>query len=271
LKRTFHITRDTAATTHGDVLLCELSQHHVCTAVAHTASKEVQQINYYELKNGLPPDTLRSIIETEKLVPDSIKRVVVSNASKEVVLVPAPTFTEAHADQIYTSLYNRDGHSLYFDAINAYNLVVVHALPKDLIVELEHLSLTQVTHNFACLLHSSNDLDTETGIAVQFTGKEIRVAAKKDGELKLVQTYFYSTPHDVLYYLLAVCQQYGLSQADTLVVLSGLVSPDSTIFKALYQYFSELHFWKPAAKMTLQSEHPPHFFSTLYNLAACVL
>jgi hypothetical protein len=271
LKRTFHITRDPAATTHGDVLLCELSQHHVCTALALTASKEVQQINYYELKNGLPPDTLRSIIETENLEPHAIKRVVVCNASKEVVLLPSFGFTETNADQIFSALYNKDGQSLYFDTINEHNLVLIHTLPKDLMRELEQVNLTQITHNFTCLLHSSNELNAENGIAVQFTGKEFRVAAKKEGQLKLAQTYFYSTPHDVLYYLLAICQQYGLSQTDTPVVLSGMVSHDSAIFNELYQYFSELKFWSPSNKRTLHSEYPAHFFSTLYNLAACVL
>jgi hypothetical protein len=55
------------------------------------------------------------------------------------------------------------------------------------------------------------------------------------------------------------------------LILSGLISEDSAMYKELHQYFSAVHFWKPVTKTTLQSEHPQHFFSSIYNLAGCVL
>lgn len=255
----------------GDVLLCELSQLHVSTAIAQAASKQVQQLSYYELKSGLLPDTLRNILETEKLEPGAIKRVVLSNALKEVVLVPAQHFTKENATQFYTNQFGNGDDMICFDEVTDYKLHVVHAVPDALLQELQRTAEPELLHFYSCVLRSNNGVDAEEVISVHFTGKEIRVVAKREGQLKLAQTYLYTTPLDVVYYLLAICQQYGFAQSVTKLILSGLVSQDSAMYKELHQYFSNLQFWKPALKTVLQSEHPPHFFSSLYNLAACAL
>ncbi len=114
-------------------------------------------------------------------------------------------------------------------------------------------------------------MPSANGLVVHFTNKEIRVTAIKQEQLKLAQIYAYTTPLDVVYYLLLICQEHDLSQTETPLLLSGLMSEDSAMYKELYQYFSNIQFWKPASKTALQSEYPHHFFSSLYNLAACVL
>lgn len=269
LKRTFHIPPDGADTTRGDVLLCELSQYHVCTAVAHTASRAMQQVSYYELKNGLVPNALRNILEAEKGASGAIKGVVLSNALKETVLVPSHHFTEESATQLHANLYESEKEPLVFDSVNEYDLVVVHQVPGALLQELKGANETRILHSYTCQLRTC--VDAADTITVHFTGKEIRVVATREGQLKQAQIWHYSTPLDVVYYLLLLCRQYHFSQSDTTLVLSGLVSQDSAMYKELYQYFSNIRFWKPAVKPILQSEYPPHFFSSLYNLAACAL
>lgn len=225
-------------------------------------------MSYYELKNGLLPDTLRKILDVEKGAEGSIRRVVLSNALNETVLVPSHHFTEESAAQFIVSLYGHETGRLMYDEVAEYNLMVVHHVPHALVQEIKRIDDALIMHCYTCQLRTNND--TADTIAVYFTGKEIRVVAKQESQLKQAQTYFYSTPLDVVYYLLLICQQYGFSQVDTTLVLSGMVSQDSAMYKELYQYFSNIHFWKPPVKTTLQSEYPPHFFSSLYNLVACV-
>lgn len=252
-------------------MLCEFSQHHVCIALAGAGSKRMQQLSYYELKNGLAPDTLRDIIQNEKLHPAVIKRVVLSSALKEIVLVPANHFTEESARRFYTTTYGNTADALFFDDLTEQHVVLVHAVPQAVMGILKSSYGTETKHFYSCQLMSDNGSDDADLIAVHFTGKEIYVVVKKEEQLKLVQTYFYTTPLDVVYYLLSVCWQYDLSQSGTTLILSGLVSEDSAMYKELHQYFSTLHFWKPAPKATLQNDYAPHFFSSLYNLARCVL
>lgn len=270
LKRTFHIATD-GTPEKDDVLLCELSQYHVCIGWAHGPSKKLKGLSYYELRNLLEPDKLDDIFRAENLHDSSTKRVVVSNAFKNILLVPGSQFTEEGARGVYGAMHGNTSDMLFFDDVQNYNLVVVHAVPQGIMERLKRVQPSETTHVYSCSLHAANALKDGDGITLDFTGKEIRITALKENQLKLAQTYFYTAPLDVVYYLLSICREYGLSQSGTPVVLSGLVSQDSAMYKELYQYFSGLRFWKPTVKATLQSEYPDHFFSSLYNLAACVL
>lgn len=270
MKRTFHITSSTGADTGNAVLLCEISQHHVCIAVADATSKNIDLLSYYEVKNELEPDKFRQLMKAEGLDTVAFRRIIVNNAAKEALIIPAHRFTEESARRFYMATFGFTGDPLFFDELPEENAVLVHAMQPALLSHLKAGQETETKHNYSCWLKAVNNLIAEAGMAVHFTSREINVAAKHENQLKLVQTYNYATPMDVVYYLLATAREYGLSQTGTTLVLSGLINDDSAMYKELHQYFSHIRFWKPAVR-ALQSEYPHHFFSSMYNLAACVL
>ena len=250
-------------------LLCELSQQHVCLAIADTSAKTLQQLSYYELKNGLAPETVSDILKAENVDVTKIRRIILSNASREIVVVPASYFNEASARRFYTATYGNTINTFFYNDVTEHNVVVVHTLPQTVMNSLKSSYNIEVNHLYCCQLILNRNFADQ--IAVHFTSKEIYVIAIKEEQLKLVQTYLYSAPLDVVYYLLSICQQYGFGQTETAIILSGLISSDSAMYKEVYQYFSNVHFWKAPAKGSLQSDDPQHFFSSLYNLAACAL
>jgi hypothetical protein len=73
---------------------------------------------------------------------------------------------------------------------------------------------------------------------------------------------------DVVYYLLNICQKFGLSQEATHLSLSGLIDKDSALFKDIYQYFSDISFNEG---VSLNDDYPAHYFTSIYQLAACAL
>ena len=239
--------------------------------MADPATKKILQLSYYELKNGLAPETLRDILEAEKIDLLTTRRIVLSNACKEMLLVPVHLFTQESARRFFSNQFGNTADTLFFDDVAEQSLVIVHAVPQAIIALLKSSYGTEITHWFSCKLKDHNGFGNPDCISVHFTGKEIYVIARKEEQLKLVQTYFYTTPLDVVYYLLAICQQYGMPQSETILLLSGLVSDDSAMYNELYQYFSNVQFWKPATMALLQSEYPHHYFSSMYNLGACVL
>ena len=271
MKRLFHIASNKVPADKEPVLLCEVSQHHISLAMADDVSKQLHQASYYELRNVLEPDKLQDVLKAEHVEVTDIKRVVLCSALNEVVLVPRHHFTEESARQFFTAVYGNTSDPLVYDEIRELNLVLVHAVPAGIIGFLKSLRTAETVHAFSCQLRSYNGFVAEDQMTVHFTGKEIRVIAKREQQLKLVQSYFYTAPMDVVYYLLSIAKEYGFSQSDTTLILSGLISEDSAMYKELHQYFSAVHFWKPVTKSTLQSEHPQHFFSSIYNLAGCVL
>ncbi len=271
MKRTFHISSPPIAAAAEAVLLCEFSQHHACFAIADAATKRIEQLSYYELKNGLEPDKLQQLIKAENFDVPAFRRVVVNNAFKEVVLVPAHHFTEESAKRFYATAYGGAGEVFFYDELINENLVLVHALPQRLLDTIRNTRNTEIGHHYSSWLRMLDGSIDAEGMAVHFTSTEISVVAKRDNQLRFVQTYFYTAPLDVVYYMLAIAREQGLSQTGTTIVLSGLVDQDSAMYKELYQYFSHIRFWKPAFKAPLQSDYPHHFFSSIYNLAACAL
>ena len=253
------------------LLLCEFSHHHICIALRDNHSHQWHLLSYYELKNGLAPDTLSDVMLAESIDLNRFHHVWLSSALKEVLLVPENHFTEENARTFFITTYGNTTDLLFFDAIKNQNLVLVHAVPETILQQVKTSAEIKPVHSSTCQLRSGKREDELDEITVHFTSREIQVVAKKEGHVKLVQYYFYSTPLDVVYYLLAICQKYDLSQSQTTVILSGLISEDSAMYKELYQYFAALHFWQLPAKETLPGEYPPHFFSSMYNLASCAL
>ena len=109
---------------------------------------------------------------------------------------------------------------------------------------------------------------------IDFKTAEFSVVIIKSNKLLLAKTFSYATPDDVLYYLLKCCQQLNISQQTVRLSLSGLIEKDSAVYRELYKYFINLEFESLPADIKLAealTEHPPHYFSSISKLAACVL
>ena len=109
-------------------------------------------------------------------------------------------------------------------------------------------------------------------LSVMFYPKRLLVAVVKDKQLHLLQSYIYEAAEDVGYYLLNICEQLQIPTADTPIVLSGMVDVSSVLYTEIFKYFRQIELEKfPLENMepSLQ-DFPPHFFSPLLKLAACV-
>lgn len=271
MKRTFHIAVPPGTEALDGVLLCDLSHHHACIARADAHTRKIVQLSYYQLGSGLEPRTLEQLLNAEGITSTTVSRVVVNNGMGEAVLVPLPHFSEKAGKRFHAATFGATSDAFFFDHMVKENLVVVHAVPQDIMGVLKRLGATEVSHAYGCWLRSLHGPLAGEGVAVHVNASEVSVLAKGAEQLKLVQTYRYAAPMDVVYYLLAVCRQYSLSQTDTPLLLSGMVSEDSAVHAELRQYFANVGFWSPAEDNFVQTDYPAHFFSFIHNLAACAL
>lgn len=111
---------------------------------------------------------------------------------------------------------------------------------------------------------------TNSLLLVDFRENDFFVLAVNNKEVILKQVYEYSTPADVLFYLLKICTTFSITQNEANLQLSGLIDKDSALYKELYQYFINISFreasWKAPA-----NEYPAHFFTSLNDLVLCGL
>lgn len=101
---------------------------------------------------------------------------------------------------------------------------------------------------------------------------EVQITVERNGNWLLLQSYNYQTPEDVLYHILNVMQQLGLTQDETTVYLQGMIDQHSALYDVLYSYIlnlqlkDELQYSFPSAT----EEHPVHLSASLDQVLVCV-
>jgi hypothetical protein len=271
VKRLFTIHSKGEQQNNGRVLLCELSHYHFCLAVAEPVSKRLVQLSYYEPDGLLKPDDIKDVLEKEAIATNDFKKVVISSAFPEAVVVPRQFFEKENAQVLLQSVYGSVQQPIFYDVLDELNSTLVYAVPPVVAKEFNIFETVQAVHFFTAQIKNANRHAADSKMLVHFTGKEFRVVVIKGNQVLLAQTYPFLTPLDVVYYLLIISREHALSQSGTALVLSGLIDEGSALYKELYQYFSNIHFEKDGVQIADEGNYPNHFFSSIYNLAACVL
>lgn len=154
------------------------------------------------------------------------------------------------------------------DELPRWNLRNLYAVPREIINEVkEKFQSAKFIHPLSVAI---NMLERGPGaglIGLDFSSENFTVIVVRANDILLANVFAYTTPGDVLYYLLNICRQFSLSQDDVQVSLSGMLEKDSSLYKELYQYFIHIEFreadWGAAA------DCPAHFFTSFNDLALC--
>ncbi len=109
-------------------------------------------------------------------------------------------------------------------------------------------------------------------LKVQFYQGFMNVLVVQNNALTLIQTYNYSTPEDVVYYLLNIVEQFQLSLNNTPVEVSGIIATNSKTFELLEHLFSRLTLETINLENGSYLENVinltnAHYYSPFFNLA----
>lgn len=104
-------------------------------------------------------------------------------------------------------------------------------------------------------------------LLVDFRPGEFQVTAERHNKFLFARAFEYETPEDVLFYLLKLCEQFGLAPKDVFVELSGLIEKESSLYKELYQYFIHIDFRD--AGWGAVNDYPAHFFTSFNDMIQC--
>jgi hypothetical protein len=266
LKTLFDIRTD-ESTGKGQTLLLELGPDHCSYGFFHPAAKKVTRLSYFSFDETSIEESFGSILHGLEEI--SFKKTAVCSAFPQALLMPQQQFNNDYT--LLRSIYDEPGQAYKHDAINEWQMVNVYSLPSSVLELCESaFPSAQYRHTYTPALKIYNGFVAENQISIHFTTQKFRVLLKKEGYVHLVQTYLYATPLDVVYFLLKICYEFGLDQSEVSLILSGLVEMDSSLYEDLHQYFIHIHFAQPPVYELPESSHPHYYFSSLYNLAACV-
>jgi hypothetical protein len=173
---------------------------------------------------------------------------------------------------LLNNLYNQNHFFPLNDPIAEWQLINVYTLPLSVHNKIAaQLPGASFVHAYTPLLKIYNGFTSDHQVSAHFIGKQFRVMVKKHHHVELLQTYTYSSPMDVVYFLLKICTEFQLPQEETQIIISGLIEEDSALYKELHHYFLHMHFAISTTLSLPGHEYPNHFFTSLHNLAACVL
>lgn len=206
---------------------------------------------------------------------ETINQCVVNYSTAECVLVPE-TYYKPENEKLWLGIMYgiNDTSIVKSDHLQRWKLYSVTRIPQYLHDLLNHkFGGGKSWHNYSVQLKNIPEKEGDT-LLVDFRTDEISVIVLKSNILQLAQTFTYSVPADVLYYLLKICSQFSLSQHEVKVELSGLIDKDSAIYRELYKYYLHLNLALIPGEIKLDnafSEFPAHYFSSICKLATCVL
>lgn len=267
LKTLFHI-RSEQPSGEAQTLLIEIGADHCSYAFLNKATQTITELKYFAVDELEMEAQLPAVIHEFK--DKNFTNVVVCSAYATALLTPLKYVQENGS--LLQLIYDQPAEHSFKDAISEWQMVNVHSLPAIIFALLEkEFPSAQFMHAYTPSLKIHNGFGAEDQIVIHFTTQHFRVLVKKGSHVQLAQTYQYKTPLDVVYYLLKICSELQLQQSDVHLVLSGLVEEASALYKELHHYFLNMHFAQTPSVALSQNEYPQHFFTSTYNLAACVL
>ena len=272
MKPSFHIKSEAGYNPANSVLLLIAGKKHCSFAVMNYLSKELMEFGYYT-SNDEEEDYKKFFEETEVLN-TRYYQAAIAYDTDETIQIPSSIYKYEDGQLHLDAVYGKAVHTtVVSENVPGWNLQNVYRLPASLQSAASWKFLSGKFWGFYSVLLKDRSSKNKETMIVDFKTDDFSVLIIKENKLVLAKTYSYSSPDDVLYYLLKACQQLGLSQQTVLLSLSGLIEKDSAVYRELYKYFINVEFEQLSGGVKLSSEltdHPEHYYSSISKLAACV-
>ncbi len=265
---------DIKSPSHPDsgMLVMRVSSRHLAFALTNESASRLDELGYYILQEPLDENGLMKIYQQEDVLRKTYSQARIAFDYPFSTLVPeeyASVFPDNNNFQLQFGIQGRmHGES---DLLTSQRLQNHYSLPFAVWDWMQsHFSQAKCMHGYSADLCRLEPTDFEGAISLDFRADEFSLLASRAQQLLLAQTFPYENPADVLYYLLKVAGEFGLSQRDLRLSCSGLIEKDSSLYRELHQYFLHLRF-RDAAWLLPETEEPlpAHYFTALYDLAKC--
>ena len=250
-----------------NVLLLEAGADYCCYGLLNKQERSFQQIRYITFDETMAIEELTKFFAEIKN--QNCEKTIVSSAFAQALLIPT---NYGYNDSLLRHIYNLPSQKQFSDKIPEWQMCISYSMPHSVFNLInDQFSPVQFFHVYTPVLKIYNGFVASNQIDIHFSKQHFRVLVKKEKQVQLAQTYQYKNPLDVVYYLLKIFCEFQMKQSETFVIVSGLIDQDSAMFAELHNYFLNLHFAQAPSYSLPANDHPHHYFTSLYNLAACAL
>ena len=268
MKRLFHIDNDPGSTPVQPVLLIQAGSRFCCVAVTDPAASRLFWLSCIGVENGLE-NSLSELFSTNSALDQAFYEVRVAFHDETGSLQPLRQAGQEAQGTVMQALVGlQPGTETVVEPVPEWQVQAVYAVPGELRDWLrKKFPAARCWHQYAVAVKQLQ-ADADGHLLLNVESDQFTLVAAAGGKLLLAQTYPYSTPEDVLYYLLRTVETFSLSQESVRLSVAGLLDHQSALFRELFQYFRNVAFRN--ATWDQQGEaYPAHYFTTLNDLALC--
>lgn len=281
LKATFDIIPDTARPEEiqNSLLLMEVGEKVFSYVLYNKQQQKFMGLRQYNLDflPGKPVmEALQEILAGDEWLQLAWREAFVIYHYMDSNLLPEKLF-HIELNKPVTELVFGNAHKglLLSEKIPGWNVYNIYRIPREAHALMQQkFAAGKYWHYYTILLSGIERETSGNGVLkVIVASDRIVVAVFKKNNLQLIQTYQYDTPDDVSYFLLSLCERFGLDNQEVVLNISGLLDEQSILYQELFKYFLHIE-WEATAPGSRLHEafdaYPAHYFSPLLNMALCV-
>ena len=259
-------------------LFIELGQRHLASFVVNSKTNQILAYEFFQLNDKLTPSLLNGYIIDKNFNLNAFEGVYFVHNQKEFALVPAD-FHKTHLDKTILETIHGDLISLQTqsDELPQWEIVNVFGIEKSIYTSIlailpdaKHIHVNSIYLKSAFMQLVNMQ---EQWIKVYFYPSYFNVVIMKDAQLQIMQSFYYETADDVIYFLINLTDQFQLDVTLLHMQVSGLIEEEFTTFKELKKYFVNVSLeLNPALHFVKGQEpyQPLHYFTPLFLSSQCV-
>ncbi|RYY63116.1 MAG: DUF3822 family protein [Chitinophagaceae bacterium] len=270
MKQVFTISTDQLPTKENSVLSLRIGEKHVGFALTNLEDGSLQLLSWYTGQKVSVPE-LDELYRLHPQLALAYSRIRICYDHPQSMLIPLEVYHEPDNRQLLETGYGiTEYDEVFTENISNWQIHNAYAVPAEIHHWTSHtFSRANYAHQYSVAIKSLTAIEEQAQLSVDFRSDDFTVLVTMDNDLKLAQTFPYSSPSDVIYYLLKCCNAFALPVESTKLSVSGLVDKESILYRELYQYFLGIEFRLPVWPRVKGENYPSHFFTSLNDLARC--
>ncbi len=274
MKQVYHIATGKSAESAQHVLSIRIGERHFGFAITSANAGELYKLTWYT-DTEMDETALKDIYWKHPELRVSYEHIFICYDYPQSLMVPFAQYKQDDAKLMLQTMFGVSGKdAIVTEPVAGWQINNVYAVPKEVYDwAYQQFPSSNYWHTYTIGLKHVVLTDFEGSLAADFRTDDFSLVVTRGSKLLLTQTFPYSTPADFIYYLLDTCRQFSFSQETVRVYLSGLIDKESTLYNELHQYFLHIRFRNSEWKIPSEEEkrYPAHFFTSLNDLAKCVL
>lgn len=259
-----------------DQLALEIGSHQIVCMVKNSSTSEIDAIELFQIDQSKLDwsDILFEIKQNSKIIGHSFADTSIFYNFEEALVLPLAKMSATAAEDYLSLIFGEDERTeTKFDSINtALPTVTIYRIKKSLTELLNrNFLLFKTQHTYTNILNDVLNRDHLPSVFLKLIvyHNHFIVVLLKDNELQLIQSYSFSNSDDILYFIISIANQTGLSPLQAQLELSGLVDLQKDLLEQLKKSFGIVSFdlvSNQEAIMARPSNFAPYFLTPFYKL-----